>query len=159
LTTDASIGNGSGPKIYRRPKAFSKTSHLQALAWITAVAQIIVQERPRAIQFANVSEAYLGPLLRRWLKLPFVIYAYGNDVLAARRDDWKKPRQALQQADCIFAISRFTADLVEEAGVDHKRIEVVYPGCETQHFRPLQPRLDLRKKLLGPRENDRVILT
>jgi phosphatidylinositol alpha-1,6-mannosyltransferase len=154
-----SVGNGSQPRVYRRPTAFSNGDYLQALAWSTTLGEIMIRERPRAIQFATASESYLGPLLRRWLNLPFVIYAHGNEILAAMRDDWQKPRLALQQADRIFANSRYTAHLVEQAGAHPKRIEILNPGCDTNHFRPLQPRLDLRKQLLGARERDRVVLS
>ena len=154
-----SVGSGSHPRVYRRPTAFSKGDYLQALAWSTTIGQIMIQERPRAVQFATASESYLGPLLRRWLNLPFVIYAHGNEILAAMRDDWQKPRRALQEADRIFANSHYTARLVEQAGVQSKRIEILNPGCDTNHFRPLQPRLDLRRQLLGSRERDRVVLS
>jgi phosphatidylinositol alpha-1,6-mannosyltransferase len=65
----------------------------------------------------------------------------------------------LQQADRVLAVSRFTANLVQESGVSPDRIEIVHPGCDSEHFRPLPPRSDLRQKLLGARYKDRIILT
>src|SRR5206468_7137429 len=64
---------------------------------------------------------------------------------------WPKPRTALQTADHIFAVSRFTAGLVEKAGVDSSRISIVHPGCDLQRFQPRRPNLELKRRLLGSR--------
>jgi phosphatidyl-myo-inositol dimannoside synthase len=158
VSCNGSLKDIAGVKIYRRPKAFAE-GNIQALSWSIAISQIMMQQRPQAVQLATASEGYLGLWMRKWLKLPFVIYAHGNEVLAAMRDDWQKPRLALQQANRVLANSRFTADLVEKIGVHPKRIEILHPGCETSHFRPLEPNIDLRKKLFGARQKDRVLLT
>jgi phosphatidylinositol alpha-1,6-mannosyltransferase len=157
--TNGSSENGSTPKIYRRPSAFARSDYKQAMGWIRAITRIMIEEKPRVVQFATANEAYLGLWLRRWLKLPFVIYAHGNEVAAATREPWPKPRWALQSADRVFANSRFTAGLVEQVGVDPKRIDIIHPGCRTDHFRPVKPKLDLRRNILGCRERDRVLLT
>jgi phosphatidylinositol alpha-1,6-mannosyltransferase len=73
--------------------------------------------------------------------------------------EWNKPRLALQQADRVFANSRFTSDLVQRVGVDPKKIDIVHPGCDIDRFRPNEPRVDLRRKLLGPRYLDQIIIT
>ena len=65
----------------------------------------------------------------------------------------------MQQADRVIAISEFTANLLQTAGVVPDRIEIVYPGCDVNYFRPLPSRMDLRQELLGSRYGDRVILT
>src|SRR5262249_20153456 len=70
-----------------------------------------------------------------------------------------KLRVALQRADRVLAVSRFTASLVGKAGVSPERIEIVHPGCDSERFRPLGARMDLRQKLLGDRHKDKIILT
>lgn len=155
----STVGDAFGPRIYRRPAAFAKLDYIQAVGWSTAIAQVMLQERPRAVQLATVSEGYLGLWLRRWLKLPFVIYAHGNEILGMMQDSWHKPRLALQQADRVLAVSQFTANLVRQVGVAPDRIEIVHPGCDVERLRPLHPRLDLQQKLLGPRCGNKVILT
>jgi phosphatidylinositol alpha-1,6-mannosyltransferase len=129
------------------------------VGWGTTITQIMVREQPQAVQLATVYEGYLGLWLRQWLKLPFVVYAHGNEILAAMQGNWQKPQLALQQADRVLANSQFTANLVQKAGVTPDRIEVMHPGCEVDRFRPLHPRMDLRQKLLRARYRDRVILT
>ena len=123
------------------------------------ISEIMLREQPRVVQLATAGEGYLGLWLRRWLRLPFVIYAHGNEILAGMQSDWKKPRLALQQADRVLANSQFTAKLVERAGVVPDRIEIVHPGCDIDRFRPVGPKMDLRQRLLGHRYGDRVILT
>lgn len=146
-------------KIYRRPRAFAKSKALQAMAWGAAITEIFVRERPQVVQLATVSEGYLGLWMRRWLDLPFVIYAHGNEILEVLDNMWPKSRLALQQADLVIAVSRFTADWVRKAGVVEDRIEIVHPGCDVNYFRPLDPTTDLQQRLLGSRSDDRVILT
>jgi len=148
-----------GPRVYRRPAAFEGAKYRQGLVWGAAIAQIMLRERPVAIQLGLVSDGSMGLWLRRWLRLPFVVYAYGNEILTAMQSAWQKPRLALQHADRVLAISRFTADLVRQAGVSPERIALVHPGCDVDRFRPRPARMDLRHALLGPRDRDRVLLT
>jgi phosphatidylinositol alpha-1,6-mannosyltransferase len=49
--------------------------------------------------------------------------------------------------------------LVEDAGVDRTRIEVIHPGCDIELFRPVPADPDLKTRLLGGRATDRVILS
>lgn len=153
------LGDRRQPRVYRRPALFAKARYIRAMTWAMTIAQIMGRERPRVVQLATVSDCYLGLRLHRWLKLPYVIYAYGNEVLCAMRSNCPRLRLALHQADRVLACSHFTAELVQNAGVSPDRIEIVHPGCEVDQFRPLPPRMDLRKKLLGAQYRNRVILT
>jgi phosphatidylinositol alpha-1,6-mannosyltransferase len=147
------------PKVYRRPGAYSGRAYLQKLRWGAAISEIMIRERPKIVQLSTAYEGFQGLWLRRWLKLPFVIYAHGNEILDAMEKVGKKPLLALQIADRVLANSRFTANLVRETGVDPNRIEIVKLGCDVDHFQPLPVRMELRQKLLGSRDGDRVILT
>lgn len=155
----ATVDDGFGPRVYRRPMAFARTKPLQAVGWGAAIAQIVARERPKAVQLATAYEGYLGLWLRRWFKLPFVVYAHGNEILDVMQEGWEKPRVALQQANRVLANSHFAANLVQKAGVAPNRIEIVYPGCNIDRFRPLPRQMELRHRLLGARYRDRVILT
>jgi phosphatidylinositol alpha-1,6-mannosyltransferase len=57
------------------------------------------------------------------------------------------------------ANSRFTASLVEQAGVDRRRIHVIHPGCDAERFQPRPVDRALRDRLLGARAGGRVVLT
>jgi len=132
---------------------------VQAISLALALSQIMLIERPQIIQLAMAYEGFIGLWLRRWLRLPFVIYAHGNEILDAMESEWQTPRQALLQADRVLANSQFTLDLVKKVGVDPERAVIVHPGCDADRFRPLQPNETLREKILGLRCKDRVILT
>ena len=147
------------PRVYRRPMAFTGSTGLQALGLATAVGEIVIRERPSVVQLAMASEGYLGLLMKRWMRLPFVIYAHGNEILEAMQSEWDKPRLALRSADRILANSRFTKELVHKIGVDPDRIDIVHPGCDSDRFRPHAPEPDLRRRLLGGHDGDRVVLT
>lgn len=147
-------------RVYRRPAAFARAKPIQALGWGMAIAEIMARDRPSVVQLATAYEGYLGLWLRKWLKLPYVTYAYGNEILdVVQADAWQRPLLALRHADRVLPISQFAADLVRKAGVREERIQVVYPGCDVAAFRPLAPRMELKEKLLGARSRDRVILT
>jgi phosphatidylinositol alpha-1,6-mannosyltransferase len=147
------------PQVYRRPMAFSRNCALQVLGLSTTMAEIMLRERPRVVQLATVAEGYLGLLLKRWLMLPFVVYAHGNEILAAMTGEWEKPRLALRQADRVLANSRFTKEMVERIGVDANKIDVVHPGCETKLFQPVEVNPDFSRKRFGLRKSAHMILT
>lgn len=154
----AVLNHGFGPRVYRRPAGI-RENPLQVVSLGATIARIMIRERPRIVQLATIGEGSLGLWLRRWFKLPFVVYAHGNEILSALREDAQGARLALRQADRVLAVSRFTANLVRQTGVASQRIEIVHPGCEVDRFRPLHPRTDLRQRLLGTRYGDRVIVT
>ncbi len=146
-------------RTYRRPAAFRKERHVQALGFGAAMAEIMMRERPRVVQLATADDGYMGLWLHQWLKLPFVIYAHGNEVLGALESSWPKPRLSLQQAARVLANSRFTAQLVEKSGAAPERIEIIHPGCDVDRFQPCKPTMDLRQEILGDQWNNRVILS
>ena len=161
LTGVPGNGKDSGlqPRSYRRPAAFAKPRHIQAAGFTAAMLEIMMRERPRVVQLATADDGYMGLWLRQWLKLPFVVYAHGNEVLGALESSWPKPRLSLQQAARVLANSRFTAQLVEKSGAAPERIEIIHPGCDVDRFQPCKPTMELRQEILGDQWNNRVILS
>lgn len=156
--------NGAGGdadefRVYRRPSAFARAKHLQAIGWGAVMAEIAIRERPQIVLLATAGEGYLGLWLHRWVRLPFIVFAHGNEVLAAIQDEYPRPRLALQQAHRVLANSHYTADLVAQAGVNADRIDIIHPGCDIKRFRPMPAQEGFRERLLGYRARDRVILT
>lgn len=145
--------------IYRRPKAFAKRRATQALGFSAAVAEIMLRERPQLVQLATAYEGYMGLWLQRWLNLPFIIYAHGNEIFGALRSSWPKPRLSLVKAARVLANSRFTAELVEKAGADPARIEVIHAGCDVNRFRPVVASGEVRHELVGSSDRAPVILS
>ena len=155
-----SLSNNLVPRVYRQPELFNGNyRYLSRLRWGTTITEIMLRERPQLVQISSVNESWYGLWLHRWLRLPFVVYAHGNEIMSIVQQNRQKSGFALQQADRVLAVSHFTANLVQKAGVAPERIEIVHPGCDVDRFRPLHPRMDLRQKLLGDRYRDRVIVS
>jgi len=132
---------------------------MRALTLACSLSEIAVRDRPRVVQLSTCDEGYLALQLQRWFRLPFVIYAHGNEILAAIDSDWDKPRLALKKAACVLANSSFTAGLLQMAGVAAEAIAIIPLGCDISKFRPRRPNLQLRQKVLGDRARGPVILT
>ena len=146
-------------RTYRRPSAFAKPRHIQAIGFAAAMVEIMLRERPRVVQLATAYDGYIGLWLHQWLNLPFVVYAHGNEVLDVLESSWPKPRMSLTQAARVLANSQFTAQLVQKAGVDSARIEIIHPGCDIDRFQPYEPTAALRQEILGSKSGNRVILS
>jgi phosphatidylinositol alpha-1,6-mannosyltransferase len=124
------------------PQGFGRALLALAFVW----PRLLAAEQPAVLQFATCEDAYWGPLVQRWWKLPFVIYAHGTEILRAAANSWPRPRQALCAATRVFANSRFTARLLEEKiGVDPARIRILNPGCDTERFTPDVPTAAARR--------------
>src|SRR6202171_2045529 len=92
--------------------------------------------RPQAIQAGHIYLAPLAWLLARRLRLPFVVYAYGQEVWRAGRPmglspvDHQLRGQALRAADRVFVPGSFTAGLVADWHVSANRIVEVPYGAD-----------------------------
>ncbi len=81
-----------------------------------------------------------------WLKpVPYFVSVHGTEI----RDDKISLRRrlkgylkkwrlaALRKAKGIFPVSNFSARLVMSLGIEHSKVEVIFNGVNTQHFRPI----------------------
>ena len=162
LTGVASVGavNGSGgPVVYRYPSLTGRSRHVKAVGWITSLTRIMIRERPQVVILASVDDSHFGLWLHRWFRIPFIVFAYGNEILETIQQQYKRQQMALRLANRVLATSRYTAGIAHTAGADPERTKVVWPGCDSDLFRPMVARDDLRQKLLGARHRERVILT
>ena len=146
-------------RVYRWPRAFEHTAVLQALALGASVAEIMIRERPQVVQLATAAEGYVALQLHRWLRLPYVVYAHGNEILDAANSTWDKPKLSLQRAARVLANSQFTADLVAKVGVEPRRIVLLHPGCDTEWYQPREVSALFRQQMLRGHPNARVILS
>jgi phosphatidyl-myo-inositol dimannoside synthase len=146
-------------RIYRRPRAFAGKSSLQGAALGASIAEILVRERPQVVQLATAAEGYVALQLQRWVGLPYVVYAHGNEILDAINSTWDKPKLSLRRAARVLANSQFTADLVAKAGVEPQRILILHPGCDVEWYQPREVSADSRLRMLREQANARVILS
>ncbi len=147
------------PRVYRFPSLIGRSRILKAAGWLTAALAIMIRERPQIVILGSVDDSYFGLSLYRWFKIPFIVFAYGNEILETLSEGYERQQLALGKARRVLATSRYTAGIVEKAGADPRRIEILSPGCDTNFFHPKAANEELRRKFLGQRENVRVILT
>ncbi len=149
-----------GPIVYRFPSLVGNSKIGKAAAWASALTVIMARDRPRVIMLGSAEDSNFGLWLHRKLRFPFILFAYGNEILSAVRHKYDQPQLAFKVANRVMAISKYTAKLAQDAGADPSRIQVVYPGCDTDLFRPLAVRNELRERLLGSgNDKKQVILT
>jgi phosphatidyl-myo-inositol dimannoside synthase len=114
--------------------------YLQAF-WVPAL-RAIATWRPDVIQAGHVYMAPLAWLLGRRLGLPFVVYAYGQEVWRAGRRmgvsalDGRLRGAALRSANRVVVPGAFTAGLVADWGVAAERVARVPFGAEPRPAAP-----------------------
>jgi len=159
VASAGSVNGSSGPVVYRYPSLIGRSKIIKAVGWVAALIQIMIRERPQIVILGSVDDSHFGLWLYRWFRFPFIVFAYGNEMLETIQKKYKRQQLALRLANHVLATSRYTAGLAEKAGAAPERIRVVWPGCDSVFFRPMVARDDLRQKLLGAGHRDRVILT
>lgn len=112
-----------------------------------------------AIQFSEVADAVYAQPLLHGLRLPTLIYAHGNEVLAARKGAWGRSRRALREADAVVVLSEFTRGALIEIGVNASRIHRIRPGCDPVRFAPAPADPAVAARILGAQAGARVLLS
>jgi phosphatidylinositol alpha-1,6-mannosyltransferase len=88
-----------------------------------------------------------------------LLYAHGEELTTwGQGAKYKTMRFALRSADRVIANSEFTRDLLRALGVRGERIALIYPGVDTDRFRPGLPCLDLKSRL-GIEPGGRLVLS
>lgn len=79
---------------------------------------------------------------------PFVVTAWGSDVLLGSRSFFKKPfvQHVLRKADLITCDADHMKEAMLRLGVPFSGIQIVYFGIDTKKFRPAERTDILRKK-------------
>ena len=146
-------------RIHRMDAELPSRSSIGTFRLITSLGLALVRERPSVLQYATLEDAYLAYWTHKALRIPHVMYAHGNELLAAGRSSWSKPRAALLASSCVVANSRYTEGLLRNLGLHEDRIRVVHPGCDLDRFRPVQTTEEERARLLNGRPDARLLLT
>jgi phosphatidylinositol alpha-1,6-mannosyltransferase len=155
-------GRVGGARVYRSPTLFSdRPKFLRAVAWGRNLGAILLAERPRTVLLATVEDGPYGLWIRRWLGIPYVVFAHGNEIcrILSTPAAHELQLRVLASAARVVAVSDFTARLVERTGVPADRIDVVYPGCDVDLLVPQPASPELRSRLLGSRAGNRVLLS
>lgn len=149
----------AGIRLYRMNAELPPQSMPANLRLLASLGLALARVRPAVLQYATLEDAYLAYWTHRALRIPHVMYAHGNEILAAGRSPWNKPRVALLASSCVVANSRYTEGLLRNLGLHAHQIRVVHPGCDLARFRPLQTTQEERMRLSGGRPLARLLLT
>ncbi len=80
---------------------------------------------------------------------PFIVTAWGSDILMAGKAKIKKPfvKHVLKKADLITCDAEHMREAIRKLGTDLEKINIIYFGIDTQVFTPGVKDKDLIKKL------------
>ena len=107
--------------------------------------------RPDVLLAARVlPEGLVAWVISKLLRMPFVTFAYGEEIASWGRAGSQSKRRALTGAlkrrclwsvyhasDSIVAISRFTHDLLANRRVDSGKLKIIHPGTDPEVFKPM----------------------
>ena len=157
--TRMSTNHGGSVRVHRSRAAF-RLPHPLDLAYLASLlTSIRVRHGTRALILSTNVEGYAGLLAKRLLRLPFVMFAHGNEILSLRDSNWLPALRAVRTADAVIANSRYTAGLLHDIGVSPARVPIIHPGCDTDLFCPTARQPDTRARLMNCAADAFVVLT
>jgi phosphatidylinositol alpha-1,6-mannosyltransferase len=133
LTNVAEVNNKSVQyKIYRQNLIvnyfFPKWLPMIWWTW-----QIVRKEKIELIQVGQVLPCgTVALMLKKILKIPYVVYTHGLDILLAKKNSRKKRlmKKILNNADKIISNSEFVKNEVVKLGIEQEKVVVVYPTIQ-----------------------------
>lgn len=109
--------------------------------------------------FRALPEGLVAWFIARLTFRPVVIYAHGEELTTwGKGGKYKAMRFALRHANRVIANSEFTRDELKKMGVDEQNIVLIYPGVDTDRFKPGLPCEDL-KQSIGLQPGQKLILS
>lgn len=114
------------------------------------------KERPRLIVSTHLHFGPVAQIVREFTGVPYVLIAHGID---AWQLDSSSRIKALQKANLVLAVSRYTRDwLIEKIGVDRQKVEILPNTFSPERF-AICPKCSPLLKKYGFTLQTRVILT
>ena len=142
------VAEGNGKKIQETPGVIRRLllfkSNLIWPKWLPLLWQIwkiVRQNKIKLIQVGQILPVGTAVyILNKFLKIPYMVYCHGMDVMTASQSPRKKilARKILKNAEFIAANSEFTKEKILEYGVRPQNVTIVYP-C---------PNMKLRREVL-----------
>jgi phosphatidylinositol alpha-1,6-mannosyltransferase len=106
----------------------------------------------------SLPEGLVAWIMARLLRVPLVVYCHGEELTT-----WGTGRKframmwVYRHADANIANSEYTVEEMVRLGVRRETITLIYPGVDTERFRPGLPCDDLRQSI-GLKPGQRLIL-
>jgi len=122
---------------------------------------IALKEKVKSVQAAHGFASYFAAFwLWKLLGLPYFVWAYGLDILSMRKSclvSWWV-RRIYKGAEGGVANSNFTKGLMIKMGLEASKIRVVYPGVQSDDFKPGLPERGVFQKYNIP-EGKNILLS
>ena len=149
-------------KIYRdKNTSIYKKIHLTPVHIYKEARKIVKKHNIEFIQAGHLyPQGVASLLLKKRLKLPYLIYLYGLEFLEIKNFSKFKAKlviSALKNADHIIVIANFLKEKLIKYGIPEKRIIKIMPGVDFNYFKPELNTSDL--KIKHNLENKKIILT
>ncbi len=104
-------------------------------------------------------EGLVAWIMARLLRKPLVVYCHGEELSTwGRGSKFRTMLWVYRHADANIANSEYTLEEMVKLGVRRETITLIYPGVETERFRPDLPSEDL-KQSIGLQTGQTLILS
>lgn len=126
---------------------------------LAKIKRLIKETKPDIIH-AHYATSY-GHLAALTGKRPFVLTAWGSDILVAPKEHWLAKqivKYVLKKADYITCDATHMKRAMVELGADGSKIEIINFGIDTKKFSPGDKNGELREKISFPK-NSKIIIS
>jgi len=149
----------SGFKIYRYCTFMSWRLMRVVIVFVYALTLIVREKIDILICGVPVSLGFVGLLLYKTIKIPYLVFYYGGEFNKYRKRTilFKLLQVVLRNARFIITNSEFTSQEVLKFDVDAQRVIKITPGTNTERFRPGLDSGNLKERFLL--EGKKVLLT
>ncbi len=110
---------------------------------------LAMRQRFEAIHaIRSLPEGLVAWVVARLTRHPVVVYNHGEELTTwGDGAKYKAMRFTIQHADCVVANSEYTRDELIKMDIDPAKITLIYPGVDTDRFRPDLRCDDLRDRI------------
>ncbi|MCS7173083.1 MAG: glycosyltransferase family 4 protein [Armatimonadetes bacterium] len=132
---------------------------LQIARMLLATRHLVHADDIRVLHIGHLYLGIVGLILRRWYRIPYVLYLHGGEMAPYMRSQAVRGlvQRVVAGASLVVANSRFTLNHYAALGMRPRRAEILPPVPDTRRFRPdLDPRPVRERYGLG---DCRVVLT
>lgn len=143
-------------------KIFAKTAkRLKLLRLYFALKPILKNHRIELLQIGQILPlGTLALLLKKYQKLPFIVYSHGLDITLPQNSSRKKYllKKIITGARNIIANSYFTKDELVKLGADPKKVAAVHPGPNLSAEQAAEQKIEEIKNRLALK-NKKILIT
>lgn len=130
-------------------------ARLRKMAFAMRLMALVARRRPGLVVCTHVNFSPVAALAKRVFGVPYVVVAHGIDIHEGLTSSRKR---ALQDADAVWAVSRWTRDRTIQAGVAPERVRLVSNTVDDGRFDVGDPDPSLLRKY-GIAPGEKVVLT